>query len=790
MRAYIMAAVASALVISLTSCGIALNEGNGNPNASTKLNDGGTDCIEHSLPKIERYFKGDATAQETHESWSCLSLALEVFSENVKGQNKGYYTPEELRTFLQTYFLGNIKLTDRFLEEAFRLKQIILGGDRRQLTKAEIVRAQDAIQLLRGETVRLLPHLKIVLRTAAPGSPEASSENIQAAKASLNEMTGVLGQIFDYTDNVYTQEHAKALLQELQALFAQSGSSWTGPAVAIQHLDTFFVFKSFLLEGTDTVIFHKEWGKILGLVSQLYGSYLQYEYLVRPAADILHGLGLKNFNILLNEGFAVLQNAIDNKSLKVIQFETMDRVVEQLYFLKVIDPDFMQDNTLKGLFRTVIGKVYHPAVNGVRPIAGGLDTATLDLMRKDFYGFAEMQSIYDVINTEAEASGTPLTYQKLKDTWPAKGTRADHLNQIRTLLNQRKPQMWDDEFRVVYDDNAFKLPMTPVKFTEMNWRRMLIYILARGYAETGEAVETSGLRPVEDFQALYWDFRLLAHELEFLDKNDTNIWKSTAEESMIFFLGSDGKLPVSIAEGYDFLGLALAAGKISTPIFKEMRDQCKHTGAIDAFGAPLVDVECYRKMLISNFTKYFAPLPGWATAVSKLTPDKLERFQLNLEYVTLDNRDHLELGVKSGDIGTTASVFQYGESIFWRFDTSKDGKLNLDESLEAFPIFHDFLADAAKEDGVTSESDLKALFTYLLRYKRTPQTILQKAEFLWWKLNKGSWKYEVSRTDVIDIIAAMKKNGEKDDAKPTAPETPPTEEESSGNSISAYSYFN
>ncbi len=794
MRAYTLAAAALVLVISLTSCGIALNEGNGNPDLTLKLNDGGTDCIEHSLPKIERYFKGVATSQETQESWACLSLALEVFSENVKGQNAGYYTPEELRTFLQTYFLGHIKLTDGFLEEAFRLKQIVLGGDRRQLTKAEIVRTQDAIQLLRGETVRLLPHLRIVLRKTEAGSPEASSENIQAAKAALNGMTSVLGQIFDYTDNVYTQEHAKAMLQELQALFAQSGSSWTGPAVAIEHLDSFFVFKSFLLDGTDTVIFQKEWGKILGLVSQLYGSYLQYEYLVKPSKDLLHGAGLKHFQTLLNEGFGVLQNAINNKSLKVIPFETLDRVVEQLYFLKVIGPDFMQDNTLKGLFRTVIGKVYQPAVNGVRPIASGLDTSALDLMRKDFYGFAEMQSVYDSIDSEIRSKGEVLTYQTLKDKWPSKGNRADHLNQISALLNQRKPQMWDDQFRVVYDDSAFALPMTPLKFTELNWRRMLIFILARGYAETGETVEVTGLRPSEDFQSLYWDFRLLAHELEFLDKNDTDIWQSTADESMIFFLASDGKRPVSIAEGYDFLGLALAAGKISSPIYKDMRDECKHTGEIDAFGQPLIEVECYRKMLFSNFAKYFDALPGWATAVSKLNAEKLEKFKSNLEYVTLTNLKNLELGVKSGDLGTTVSVFQYGESIFWRFDTSKDGKLNLNESLEAFPIFHDFLADAAKEDGLTSESDLRALFTYLLRYKRTPQTLLQKAEFLWWKMNKSSWKYEVARTDVIDIIAAMKLNSEKKDKASPPPEEPtgvPAEENnSSGNSIADYSFFN
>lgn len=81
-------------------------------------------------------------------------------------------------------------------------------------------------------------------------------------------------------------------------------------------------------------------------------------------------------------------------------------------------------------------------------------------------------------------------------------------------------------------------------------------------------------------------------------------------------------------------------------------------------------------------------------------------------------------------------------------------------------------AIAAKEDGLTSDDDLLALFTYLLRYKRVPGNLLQQAEFLWWKeINKQNWKYEVSRTDILDIIAAIKKNGEKPEAE--TPSVPP-----------------
>ncbi len=73
-RNIIVATAAFAIAVALTSCGLAFNEGNGNPNGNMKLNDGGASCIEYSLPKIERYFKGTASVQDTNESWTCLRV--------------------------------------------------------------------------------------------------------------------------------------------------------------------------------------------------------------------------------------------------------------------------------------------------------------------------------------------------------------------------------------------------------------------------------------------------------------------------------------------------------------------------------------------------------------------------------------------------------------------------------------------------------------------------------------------------------------------------------------------
>jgi hypothetical protein len=782
-RFYVIAAVAGVLSITLTSCGLALNEGNGNPDGNMKLNDGGAGCIEASIPKIERYFKGTATEQETFDSWACVNTALKMFYDNVRGQDPNFYTPEELRTFLQSYFLGKIKLSDRFMDEAFRLKQIFLGGERRRLSREEVIRLMSTIRVLQQETVRLLPHLQVILQKADPNTPSASPEKIYAAKIALNQMTDVIGQIFAHAEAVYAEEHAHALLLEVQDVFNQSGSIWQGPTTAIKHLPTFFVFKSFLLHPTIAAVFPDEWGKLCSLISRLYGTYLHTKYLVLPSESYLHGKGLEYVNKLADEIFGTLQNAVNNKSTKVISFDLIDKVIEQVYFLGFIDKDFMQDHTMKSLVRNVVGKVYHPAVKGIRPIAYGIDTNVLNLMRADFYGFTDMQSTFDGINGEVLASsGKDITYAQLREKWPTPlRSTGYHSKQIHQLLNQRRPQMWDDEFKVIYDDSGYQQPVTPRKFTEINWRRMLIYLLSRGYSADAPTVEANGLVPDPEFRQMFMDFKEMAAELQFLDPKDTDFWKSTSEESRIFFLSSDGKANVTIAEGYDFLGLALTAGKMTQSFQTQFKAECKETGYFDSFKEPLRDKECFRRLFRNNYQTYFAHLPGWVKSIKALTVKEFDKFLSNLELVTLEYPNNPEKGVQVGDLVLIGSSFQYDESIFWRYDKNKDGFVDYPESLDAYPVFKDFIAEAGN---MTDEDDILALYTYLLRYKRAPTTIFQKAEFLWWKMNKGSWKYSIDRVDVMEIIAAMSKVSAEGESQ-ESPETPPTEEEQSANFYSA-----
>ena len=68
-----------------------------------------------------------------------------MFSTSTRGANPTYYTSRELREFLQTFFLGDIQVSDRLLTEVFRLKQVLIGGDIDKLTRAEIVQAQNVI---------------------------------------------------------------------------------------------------------------------------------------------------------------------------------------------------------------------------------------------------------------------------------------------------------------------------------------------------------------------------------------------------------------------------------------------------------------------------------------------------------------------------------------------------------------------------------------------------------------------------------------------------------------------
>ncbi|RYZ66797.1 MAG: hypothetical protein EOP05_18605, partial [Proteobacteria bacterium] len=136
-----LAVSALATVSTLSSCSVSTNDG-GDGQGPLKLTLPQTDCLARAFPVVQSYFQGTSNVSEVGEAFNCASEAVTMFTANTQGANPDYYTPKEIRSFLEQFFLGDIKISDSLLSEAMRLKQVLLGGAIDKITRQELAQAQ------------------------------------------------------------------------------------------------------------------------------------------------------------------------------------------------------------------------------------------------------------------------------------------------------------------------------------------------------------------------------------------------------------------------------------------------------------------------------------------------------------------------------------------------------------------------------------------------------------------------------------------------------------------------
>src|SRR4051812_29192473 len=77
--------------------------------APTELSMPSDSGLANAGPAITRYLSGEASVAETLSPWDSAIRSLTLFTERTQGEREGVYSPQELRAFLEKYFLDGAK---------------------------------------------------------------------------------------------------------------------------------------------------------------------------------------------------------------------------------------------------------------------------------------------------------------------------------------------------------------------------------------------------------------------------------------------------------------------------------------------------------------------------------------------------------------------------------------------------------------------------------------------------------------------------------------------------------
>jgi hypothetical protein len=743
--------------LSIVSCSVATQD-SAKPNDSFKVIGPETNCIQKAAPVIEQFFDGKAKPDELSDAWDCASDALQMFTKLTQGKESDNYQAKEVRSFFETYFLGDIKITDGMLNEVMRLKQTILGGSIDTITRAEIARTQNILQSLKVESLRLLPYMDIITMKVKTEDAQQDPNRVESALIVFNTSMENIGNLLGQSGQAYESRHLENLMRELKTIYSTGNRHWDGPQYVLDNMGAITALKAFMIKPPANQIAPTEWQPLLVNCARLFSLYIRSEYMLK-SRDLLSGEGLDQLTVAVYEIFDIIQGSIQAKPNKVIEYQEWDDLVNELLRLKVVDLP-IKASTMRQLVRTTLGKVFNPPVNGKRPVVAGLSMTNFLKAREGIFGWIDMQRVWREVQAQAYSQeprlrGGRIPIPTVRELWakartPFKGAHQD----IDTMLSRTYPLVYTDEGAVIFGPQAKMIGMDQGTFNTLNWKTHFARIVGMGWAADPEKNRYLGLTKPE-FKAFYLDAKDLAEDLEFLDPTSDTIWDTTFDESNMFMLSGDANSYLSFSEGVDFISYALSSSVTNGPIYDDGRALCAHEGK-DYFGWPKINYACIKANTVAKWNEKYKNLPSWQAVAKKIgTKETAELFDLILMGSRSDQpvTDPLEIA----DVNRMTMLMHYIESLYTRFDRDLSGTISFQEARDVYPIFYDLLKEAAKEGGITKESEIYALYNYILYKGKPPESIIDKVYFkLIWCNSPSKWeKVDADRVKLAQIVGQL-----------------------------------
>lgn len=741
----------SSFILSLFSCNLSSHGPTSSSNDTISFSGSGAGCISTALPNLQNFFNAQTTDDQAAQTWSCLSGAVQTFEKYVRSEeNSADFTPAEFRSFIEKYFMGQMTISDQLLSEVMRLKQVLIGGTMDQISHNDLLQVEKFLNALEKEARALNPHMKVFANVMNPSQITANEVDVNFAEMQLIESARRLGQLFNGSQTAYKVSDFQTLMSELSLLYDQLGHHWSGPEYIIGKLGAFSNAKAFFLSPNPNNVESKEWPDLFSTAAQLYGIWMRVSYILNPTPRLTTGYGLAQLILTMNKGFEIVQASMNRKENKEISFDAFNNLLTTVFDLGIINNPKLIKKTLLNLAAPIFFKVYSPQIAGVRAVPSGLDHRIFTMMKDDFDGWAEMQQLYDSITMNLPSPQNSPSLTQIQSLW--KNLKPIHklqYDEIAEFLARKNPQQFNSNGTLIFEKNIAGRTLDQPAFTGINWRRIFVSSLIRGYADD-PSFHFAGVTK-DQFHQFYYDINQLGIDLHFLDPRVSNIWSSLFLYAHLFLFSGDTNPRLSFEQGMDIISYSMSAGQMSRRAYNDLAAICPNL-QLDVYNLPMLDVDCYRSNFRLNFGYYFQELPHWTAAASNWTETQWNDFMVSIETLARVHGNSNQ-PMESADLDKASNVFEYIESMYVLFDSDNSGTISLNESMNFYPLIESSLAAAS---GINDDTLNESIFTYIMKWGVAPtKDFMGLAKLFLWKLFKNNWAYDEDRIQMIKVLNAL-----------------------------------
>ena len=745
-----------------------------------------TQCLSRAPELAERYFNGDLSAVEVDNFWRCSARAAQLFSTYFHGKDDQHYTPGELRTFLEVYFLGNFKLSNQLLIQIMKLKQMFLGGSEKYLTQPELKASQGLFENLRQAFQLMRPYMKLLKLAQGDVMPApVPGAEVEAAIQQMQEAAKIIGGLLVQSPVVYKTADFSVFLEELSQL-ETNGTRWAGPYRLLRYIPLIRAFRTSLTSAKEDEIQPSDWGQTISLGTRVYAQWLRYRlYVGRTGWQV--GDGYKSIADFGFESLDIVEQAVRNHPNNLVPYTALYELLERLDEFSMI-PFGLTKRTAISVVKPLFTRYFKPIEsNVIDPRAeNGVTLAAVQQAREEFEIWARNQkAIADFLRISDPISnfGLPHTLR----------ISSQFSSDMSKMMNQPYKLLLDERNRLRMSRSVLNENWDVKSLSHLNWRRGFVRMVIRGYAESKErGLQLTGLTR-DEFKKFHDDIKYFARELQILDPRDPNVWSTIFAESNVFTYSADGNEMLSLTEGVEIISYAMSVSAIDGKTWKdaiqyaqdqsqenqkcfagtaspevkqacEQREKSEHrrlvmnlVGPVDLFKILTIDPLSFRAFFSSNFSAIYANFSGLAQTFTQMPPEAKQDFLTTLEQAGRCQGSNDKELVESSDLDKFTMMFHYMESVFVRFDENGDGFLSNHEVKKMFPLVRNMMRSKINQ----GDDTLWKILTYMV----AKGEVLTDSWGDMWSLMRWSsnGEFKGPRGNLLKVFSALRGTPTDDD---------------------------
>lgn len=240
-------------------------------------------CLEEATANFKLFFAGDATDKQVGDAVQCFQTAFQHFKENVRGQNKDSYTPEEIGGFIKSqFFKGDSasQFSTGFVSEVMALKVVLIGGTADAITRDELDGISALVGALQSELIKLNPHMKVIVsKWKLSAKAEEDNKKFNEAKTAFAKFLDMLANRLKLTGKTYQLNNLVSLAAEVTSLMKSDISA------TIEKARGLVIKAKTGLLGGEASLAGSEWNWFLKTLGEVYFQTLRLKYFHEPLTD-------------------------------------------------------------------------------------------------------------------------------------------------------------------------------------------------------------------------------------------------------------------------------------------------------------------------------------------------------------------------------------------------------------------------------------------------------------------------------------------------------------------------